>query len=134
MDNVNDLIIKLNKYNFVFDRLSDKEIQVKIMKNIYVQTVFSEDGSVTIKDVLKPGNILSGAIPSSMSTTMIYGSVVFFFLCALSVCEMYLNPSAIILLSIAIFISSFLFLLWVIYFTIRIESIKRLLIDWTENN
>lgn len=131
--NVNNLIKKLNKYNFNYDVVSDNEIKVRVMKNVYIHTIFNDDGSIIIKDRLKSGNILSGAIPSNLTTAIIYGNILLVILCALSVCHMYLNPDRILLMSIAIFLSSFLFLQWVIYFAIRIESTKRLLIDWTED-
>jgi hypothetical protein len=66
MKNIDDLTQKLNKYNFVFDRISDKEIQVKIMKNIHVQTIFNDDDTIIVKDVSKPGSILSGAVGSNL--------------------------------------------------------------------
>ena len=130
---ISSLMKKLEKYNMVYDIISDSEIQVRIMKNIYIQTVFNENGSITIKDTLRRGNVMSGVVPSSLSKAIIYGSILFIFLCTLSVCHMYLNPNRILLMAMIIFVSAFLFLLFTIYLTLRIESTKRLLIDWIEN-
>ncbi len=130
---ISSLMKKLEKYNMVYDIISDSEIQVRIMKNIYIQTVFNENGSITIKDTLRRGNVMSGVVPSSLSKAIIYGSILFIFLCTLSVCHMYLNPNRILLMSMIIFVSAFLFLLFTMHLTLRIESTKRLLIDWIEN-
>jgi len=128
---INNLIIKLKKYNYSFEIISENEVHVRIVKNICIQVVFTDDGTIIIKDLFKPGNILSGAIRSNMANTILYAIVMFVLLSGLSVLLMYQNTSHILFLTMIIFLSGVLFLIIVTYFTIRIESTKNMITNWT---
>ena len=128
---INNLIIKLKKYNHSFEMISENEVHVRIVKNICIQVIFKDDDTIIIKDLFKRGNILSGAIRSNMANTIVYAIVMFVLLSGLSVLLMYQNASHILFLTMIIFLSGVLFLIIVIYFTIRIESAKNMITGWT---
>ncbi len=128
---INNLISKLKKYNYKFEIISENEVHIRIVKNVYIQIIINDEKNIIIKDLFKPYNILSGVIRSNMVNTIVYGSILFVYFSVLTVLLMYQNANHVIFLSFAFFLTVIIFYSIVIYFTIRIESTKKIMIDWT---
>ena len=131
MDN---LIEKVKKYNIPYSLGSTGEIDLKVVHNVYIRVKYKEDGSIEICDFTRSGNVISGLLSMSFSTYLVYGCILFVFLCALATYEMYLNPKSIILISMVAFISAVGFIVTVVYFSVRLESMKRLIMKWTDKS
>lgn len=129
-----NFIEKVKKYNIPYSLGLKGEIDLKVVHNVYVRVRFKEDGSIEISDFTRSGNVLSGLFSMNFSTYLVYGCIMFIILLALATYEMYINPKSIILISMAAFVSAFGYIVTVIYFSVKLESMKRLIIGWTDKS
>ena len=127
------LIKKFRFYNLTYSTNTEKEIDVRVGANIFLRINFVQE-QVHIKEITKKGNILTGLINASFSFYVSYASVLFIIMSALATLQMYNNSNSIILLSAALFASSILFIVSVIYYGIKIESTKRQIVKWLDED
>lgn len=123
-----NLINNLSKFGYSYI-IDDNIVLVKVGFGLYLTVSFVDD-NVRIKEEFKGYNFLSGFINMGIKGQLIYNSIMLL-LFSIVVCYfMYTTPDLIPFLSILYVMFSVLFIVWMIFYIISAESIKRQIISW----
>ncbi len=123
---------KLEKYDFNFVN-QEKSIIIKAGLSQEVEVWFHENGKIMIKDKLTGWNPLTGLIQMSLRSAVIYISIAFFALLAVMIFTSSVNDNITPFFGILYTLLTVWSVMWVIYYTIKLESLKRTLIFFIEN-
>lgn len=133
MSNEN-LTNKLIKYQIQFLE-SDKSFEIRLGSSQEVLVVFTEDNRILITDKLINWNPLSGIMKISLKNAMIFQSVSIFLLwlfllTMFSILKFEIQYFEFVTMAL---VGSWGFaIFWAVYYLIRLENFKRMLIDWLD--
>lgn len=129
--NKQELSTLLGKYEYKHATLKNR-ISIDIGLSQELNIYFTEAGTVKMRDRLTAWNPLTGIIPLSVKGSIIYNIIgtifilaVFFYLDRLQIS----NGLVLISLGLVSWI-----VLWTIYYHVKAENFKRLMIDWLERS
>lgn len=119
----------LKKFGYQFQR-KNNELIIKMAFAQRVIVEFSEPDKIVIKDKLVGWNFLTGLIEMSIKNAILYnfiGAIIITFL------FMFLNLKYSGLNMVFLFLAFMvLVLLWTMFYLIKAENLKRILIQWNE--
>ncbi|EMQ96482.1 hypothetical protein D778_01463 [Xanthomarina gelatinilytica] len=119
----------LKKFGYQFQR-KNNELIIKMAFAQRVIVEFSEPDKIVIKDKLVGWNFLTGLIEMSIKNAILYnfiGAIIITFL------FMFLNLKYSGLNMVFLFLAFMVWvLLWTMFYLIKAENLKRILIQWNE--
>lgn len=127
------LLKKLEKYDFNCKELNNS-LLIKPGLSQEVEVLFGDDGSVKIKDKLVGWNPLSGMIQMSVKSAMIYVSVSMIVLIGLLIVVYALSDAIPPTFSLVAIILSVWIANWTLYYSIKLESIRKTIIFLLESD
>lgn len=121
---------KLDKYDYKYSSKKNK-ITVKLGLSLEINIDFSYPDKVIIKDKLVSWNFLTGVIEMSLKSSMIFNTVGIFIITTLfAILKIKTKaPNA----SIYFLFLIVLVAIWTIYYMIKAENFKKMIISWIEN-
>ena len=120
---------KLEKYDYRYTE-EKNSISVYLGHSLYVSVKFNEGGKIRISDQLKPWNPLTGIIPMSIKATMTYNGILLGFIIILVFVSGFTTDSFNI--EFVLILAAVWTTLWALYYHIKSENFKRILIDWID--
>ena len=124
---------KLKKYDYEFVE-ENNTLTVELGFSQFVIIDFSQDEKLKFKDKLKGWNFLTGMIEMSYKGAIIYQTIGLF-VAVIFFMFLGLNKPDLSFLYIYILIGISLWLImWLNYYLIKLENIKKQVISWIENN
>lgn len=121
--------VMLKKFGYQFQR-KNNELIIKMAFAQRVIVEFSEPDKIVIKDKLVGWNFLTGLIEMSIKNAILYnfiGAIIITFL------FMFLNLKYSGLNMVFLFLAFMVWvLLWTMFYLIKAENLKRILIQWNE--
>lgn len=125
------LIRKLRLYNRTCTR-TEQTVSIKSGLGLYVDVVFHENGQITLRDLFKGYNILSGFIRLTVKAQLIYTSLGYVVFSVLTGYILYTTPPLRIFLSVVYLFSSVMIITWMLYYVLRAEAEKRQITAWLD--
>jgi len=121
---------KLDKYDYKYSSTKNK-IKVKLGLSLEINIDLSNPEKVIIKDKLVSWNFLTGFIEMNLKSTMIFNTVGIFIITTMfAIFKINTKaPNA----SIYFLFLIVLVAIWTIYYMIKSENFKKMIISWIEN-
>ncbi len=131
MINREELKSKLKKYNYQVKEQYG-EIIVKLDSTVQIKIEETEDGRVLITDKLLAYNMLTGVWSMSIKSSIVFNAIMLiFYLFIISSVILGVDKGNIQLLGLVFLIIAFgWIILWTLYYHVKIENFKTLLMTW----
>jgi len=121
---------KLDKYDYKYS-CRKNEIKVKLGHSLEINIELSNPKKIIIKDKLVSWNFLTGGIEMSLKSTMVFNTIGIIFIAIMfAILEIKTKVPNV---SIYLLFLIVLVVIWTIYYMIKAENFKKMIITWIEN-